>query len=75
MAQRRMLTERDREEISRGTIAGLEGRVIATRIGRGPSVVSREVARHGGWDGYRAVAAQRAATEHRSLLKDPQARR
>lgn len=69
MAQRRMLTEQDREEISRGTIAGLEGRVIAVRIGRSPSVVSREIARHGGREGYRAVAAQRAATESRSRPK------
>jgi len=69
VAQRRMLTETDREEISRGMIAGLEGRVIAARIGRCPSVVSREVARHGGRDGYRAVAAQRVATEQRSRPK------
>ena len=69
MAQRRMLTEQDREEISRGTVEGLEGKVIAARIGRCPSVVSREIARHGGRDGYRAVAAQRAATEHRSRPK------
>jgi IS30 family transposase len=64
-----MLTEQDREEISRGTVEGLEGKVIAARIGRCPSVVSREIARHGGRDGYRAVAAQRAATEHRSRPK------
>ena len=51
MAQRRMLTEQDREEISRGTVEGLEGKVIAARIGRCPSVVSREIARHGGRDG------------------------
>lgn len=34
MAERRMLTEQDREGISRVTIAGLEGQVIAARIGR-----------------------------------------
>ncbi|MGB8200504.1 MAG: IS30 family transposase, partial [Pseudonocardiaceae bacterium] len=69
VAQRRMLTETDREEISRGIVEGVEGRVIAARIGRSPSLVSREITRHGGRDGYRAVAAQRAATEHRSRPK------
>ncbi|WP_352231686.1 hypothetical protein [Actinokineospora sp. NBRC 105648] len=39
----------------------LEYREIAVLIGRGPSVVSREVARHGGREGYRAVVAERAA--------------
>ena len=69
MAQRRMLTETDREEISRGIVEGLEVQVIAARIDRSPSVVSRDIARHGGRDGYRAVAAQRGATEHRSRPK------
>jgi len=64
-----MLTEIDREEISRGVVEGLEGQAIAARIGRSPSVVSREITRHGGRDGYRAVAAQRVATEHRSRPK------
>ena len=31
MAQRRMLTETDREEISRGIVEGLEGQVIAAQ--------------------------------------------
>ena len=69
MAQRRMLTETDREQISRGIVEGLEVQVIGARIDRSPSVVSRDIARHGGRDGYRAVAAQRAATEHRSRPK------
>ncbi|MDP9375171.1 MAG: helix-turn-helix domain-containing protein, partial [Chloroflexota bacterium] len=47
-AVRRMLTMVDREEISRGLAEGLELREIAARIGRNPSVVSREVRRHGG---------------------------
>lgn len=64
-----MLTEQDREEISRGIVEDVDGRVIAARIGRSPSVVSREIARHGGREGYRAVAAQRAATEHQSRPK------
>ncbi len=67
--QRRMLTEADREEISRGIAEGLEGRVIAARIGRCPSVISREIARHGGRAGYRAVAARRVAAEQRCRPK------
>ncbi|WP_352231662.1 helix-turn-helix domain-containing protein, partial [Actinokineospora sp. NBRC 105648] len=50
-----MLTLAEREEISRGLAESLEYREIAVLIGRGPSVVSREVARHGGREGYRAV--------------------
>lgn len=46
--KRRMLTEADREEISRGIAEDLEGKVIAERIGRSPSAVSREITRHGG---------------------------
>jgi len=64
-----MLTDADREEISRGIAECLPGKVIAGRLGRCPSVISREVARHGGRDGYRAVAARRAATEHRRRPK------
>nr|WP_229686873.1 IS30 family transposase [Longimycelium tulufanense] len=60
-----MLTVEDREEISRGVAQGLEFVVIAARIGRNPSVVSREVARHGGREGYRARRAERAATQAR----------
>ena len=74
---RRMLTDADREEISRGNA---EGRVIAERIGRDPSVVSREVARHGGRARYRAVVGARAAavsrcrTKIRKLNADPDLR-
>nr|WP_235926227.1 helix-turn-helix domain-containing protein [Actinokineospora pegani] len=53
-----MLTLADREEVSRGLVELLEFRVIAVRIGRDPSVVSREVGRHGGREGYRAVAVE-----------------
>jgi IS30 family transposase len=69
VALRRMLTEADREEISRGIAEDLEGRVIAERIGRCPSVVSREITRHGGRAGYRAVAARGVATEQRRRPK------
>jgi len=42
-----MLGAADREEISRGLAEGASGVVIAARIGRHPSVISREIARHG----------------------------
>ena len=47
----------EREEISRGLVAGESLRSIAGRLGRSPSTVSREVARHGGVRRYRAVHA------------------
>ncbi|MGH3900825.1 MAG: IS30 family transposase [Pseudonocardiaceae bacterium] len=64
-----MVTETDREEISRGIAEELGGTVIAARIGRCPSVVSREIARHGGRANYRAVVARRVAAEHRDRPK------
>lgn len=67
--RRRMLTAADREEISRGLAAGVEQVVIAARIGRDPSVVSREIARHGGRDRYRAARAARAAASSRRRPK------
>ena len=51
----------EREEISRGLVAGESLRSIAGRLGRSPSTVSREVQRHGGARRYRAVGADRAA--------------
>jgi len=51
----------EREEISRGLVAGESLRSIASRLGRSPSTVSREVARHGGVRGYRAASADRRA--------------
>ncbi|MEV0806934.1 helix-turn-helix domain-containing protein, partial [Micromonospora sp. NPDC050200] len=59
----------DREEISRGLAEGLEYKQIAVLIGRNPSVVSREVARHGGRVGYRAAAADAAAAVARCRPK------
>jgi len=57
----RHLSLTEREEISRGVAAGESLRVIASRLGRAPSTVSRELARNGGRDGYRAHRADRAA--------------
>ncbi len=56
-----MLMLCDREEISRGLAEGLQYKEIARRLGRDPSVVCREVARHGGRVLYRAGAADEAA--------------
>ncbi|WP_041314256.1 IS30 family transposase [Saccharothrix espanaensis] len=64
-----MLSLADREEISRGVAESLEYKEIAVRIGRNASVVSREVIRHGGRDGYRAVMAEQAASAARSRPK------
>jgi transposase, IS30 family len=66
---RRMLTLADREEISRGLAESLEYREIAVRIGRDPSVVSREVARHGGRERYRAISAEGGAARGRTRPK------
>jgi transposase, IS30 family len=51
----------EREEISRGVAAGDSCRVIARRLGRAPSTVSRELARNGGRSRYRAQRADAAA--------------
>jgi IS30 family transposase len=39
----------EREEISRGVIAGRSMRTMARALGRAPSTVSREIGRNGGW--------------------------
>src|SRR6187399_3082365 len=64
-----MLTMLDREEISRGLAEGLEFKEIAARLGRDRSVISREVARHGGRGGYRAASADQQATAARERPK------
>ncbi len=51
----------EREEISRGLRAGDSRRVIARRLGRAVSTVSRDVAPNGGRPGYRAWRAERRA--------------
>ncbi len=57
------LTLAEREEISRGLAADTSIRQIAARLGRAPSTVSREIARHGGRSRYRAEVADGAAWE------------
>ncbi len=55
------LTLAEREEISRGVVAGQSIRLIASELGRAPSTVSREINRNGGRRGYRASKADQAA--------------
>jgi len=55
---RNALSLAEREEISRGIAAGHSGRVIARRLRRAPSTISREVARNGGRARYRAARAE-----------------
>ncbi len=51
----------EREEISRGLLAGDSCRVIARRLGRSPSTVSRDVAATGHRERYRAWHADETA--------------
>ena len=44
----RALSLAEREEISRGLVAAQSLRVIAARLGRAPSTISREIRRNGG---------------------------
>ena len=64
-----MLMLADREEISRGLAESLEYKEIGLRLGRDSSVISREVARHGGRERYRAAAAHEAACAGRERPK------
>jgi len=57
------LTLAEREEISRGVVAGQSLRSIAASLGRAPSTVSREIRRNGGRRRYRATQADEAAWE------------
>lgn len=57
----RVLSFREREEISRGIAAGDTFRAIARGLDRAVSTVSQEVARHGGREGYRAAQADQMA--------------
>jgi len=55
------LTQSEREEISRGTVANLSIRSMAAYLQRSPSTISREIKRNGGYAGYRATQADQAA--------------
>jgi IS30 family transposase len=66
------LSASEREEISRGLMAGHSIRALARQLGRSPSTVSREIERNGGRDAYRAAAAEdrawRCAERPKSFL-------
>lgn len=57
------LSLEEREEISRGLVANESIRSMATRLSRSPSTISREINRNGGYHGYRASDADKAAWE------------
>jgi IS30 family transposase len=64
-----MLTLADREEISRCLAVHMQQKDIAAVVGRSPSVVSREIARHGGRRAYRAHRADSGAGKSRRRPK------
>jgi IS30 family transposase len=61
LRSRLALTLAEREEISRAVMAAHSIRSIATRLGRAPSTISREIKRNGGQGCYRASQADQAA--------------
>ncbi len=66
----RCLSFQEREEIALGRAAGETIRVIARRLGRSPSTVSRELRRNADREGaYRATAAHALAWERASRPK------
>ena len=67
---RRALTLSEREEISRGVVAGCSIRSIARTLGRAPSTVSREIRRNGGRLRYRANRADEAACSDSTSRKE-----
>jgi IS30 family transposase len=66
----RSLSLSEREEISRGLVAGRSIRAIAAQLGRAPSTISREVGRGGGRDRYRGTVSDQAAWD-RALRPKP----
>jgi IS30 family transposase len=64
------LSAAEREEISRGVAARDSCRSMAKRLGRAPSTVSRELARNGGRQRYRAQRAD-AAADRRAARPKP----
>lgn len=66
----RALTLAEREEISRGLVAGRSLRAIAGALRRAPSTISREIERNGGAARYRAAGAESQAWK-RALRPKP----
>ena len=65
----RTLSRAEREEISRGVVAGFSLRSIATALRRAPSTISREINRNGGRQQYRAHVADQAAWDRAPRAK------
>jgi IS30 family transposase len=61
----------ERERISRGLAGGESARAIARELGRTPSTITREIERCGGRRCYRALAAERRASERSRRPKRP----
>lgn len=59
----------EREEISRGLLAGESCRLIAKRLGRAPSTITRDMAANGARDQYRAWRADDMAARRRQRPK------
>jgi len=66
----RCLSLSEREEISRGLVAGRSLRTIARELGRSASTISREISRNGGELRYRAAQADQNAWD-RALRPKP----
>ncbi len=67
---KRHLSLAEREDISRGLAAGKSLRSIASELSRAASTLSREVARHGGRQRYRAAGADERAWDRAKRPKD-----
>ncbi len=65
----RSLTLSEREEISRGIVAGDSIRCIAAQLGRAPSTISREIHRNRGRRYYRANTANQTAWDRAKRRK------
>jgi transposase, IS30 family len=61
----------EREEISRGLLAGASCRLVAGRLARSAATVSRDVAANGGRSGYRAWRADEQARRRARRPKFP----
>ena len=57
----RALSLAEREDVSRALVVGQSIRAIASKLGRSPSTISREIRRNGGTERYRASHADQAA--------------
>ncbi|MDQ3150640.1 MAG: IS30 family transposase, partial [Actinomycetota bacterium] len=68
----KVLTVEERDEILRGICESLSNHSIAAGLGRNQSVISREITRNGGRDGYRVHPAQK---RYETLTSRPKTRK